>query len=98
VPRAETAEGTAARPPRKRRTTPASGRSSGGGSLKAGDQLVCKVLNAEPSGYAVTIPKLGLRAFLATESELKLGEEVFAQYVCVSNGRILLQKRFGNKN
>jgi hypothetical protein len=62
---------------------------------KAGQNVVCKVSHAEPGGYAVIIPKDNLPGFLPTEQPLKAGEEVLAQYVCVSNSRILLQCRFG---
>ncbi|HEY9683816.1 MAG TPA: hypothetical protein V6C86_19700 [Oculatellaceae cyanobacterium] len=62
---------------------------------KAGQNVVCKVSHAEPGGYAVIIPKDNLPGFLPTEQQLKPGEEVLAQYVCVSNSRILLQCRFG---
>ena len=62
---------------------------------KAGQNVVCKVSHAEPGGYAVIIPKDNLPGFLPTETTLKPGEEVLAQYVCVSNSRILLQCRFG---
>jgi hypothetical protein len=63
---------------------------------KAGQNVICKVSHAEPGGYAVIIPKDNLPGFLPTEQPLKAGEEVLAQYVCVSNSRILLQCRFGN--
>ena len=62
---------------------------------KAGQNVICKVSHAEPGGYAVIIPKDNLPGFLPTEQPLKAGEEVLAQYVCVSNSRILLQCRFG---
>ena len=62
---------------------------------KAGQNVVCKVSHAEPGGYAVIIPKDNLPGFLPTEQPLKAGEEVLAQFVCVSNSRILLQCRFG---
>jgi hypothetical protein len=65
---------------------------------KAGQNVVCKVSHAEPGGYAVIIPKDNLPGFLPTEQPLKAGEEVLAQYVCVSNSRILLQCRFGTNN
>ncbi|MBX9686278.1 MAG: hypothetical protein K2X27_06220 [Candidatus Obscuribacterales bacterium] len=64
-----------------------------GPGYKAGQTLACKVLAAEPGGYAVIIPKDNLRGFLPTEARLKIGEEVLAQYVCVHNNRILLSAR-----
>lgn len=64
-----------------------------GPGYKAGQTIACKVLAAEPGGYAVIIPKDNLRGFLPTEARLKIGEEVLAQYVCVHNNRILLSAR-----
>lgn len=70
-----------------------------GPGYKAGQTIACKVLAAEPGGYAVIIPKDNLRGFLPTEARLKIGEEVLAQYVCVHNNRILLSARMaGNQN
>lgn len=63
---------------------------------KAGQNVVCKVTNAEPGGYAVIIPKDNLPGFLPTQARLKLGEEILAQFVCVHNNRILLSARFSN--
>jgi hypothetical protein len=61
---------------------------------KAGQNVACKVMAAEPGGYAVLIPKDNLPGFLPTEAKLKIGEEVLAQFVCVHNNRILLSGRF----
>jgi hypothetical protein len=48
---------------------------------------------AEPGGYAVIIPKDNLPGFLPTQAQLKVGEEILAQFVCVHNNRILLSAR-----
>jgi hypothetical protein len=95
VPRVKGAGDNGAKPPRRRPPTTTNAGSSGGGWLKAGDRIVCKITRAEPGGYALTIPKLGLQGFLPSEKKLKPGDEVLANYVCVSNGRILVQSRFG---
>ena len=63
------------------------------GHFRAGESLACKILAAEPGGYAVIIPEYNLRGFLPTESKLRIGEEIIAQYVCVHNNRILLSAR-----
>jgi hypothetical protein len=63
---------------------------------KAGQNVICKVTNAEPGGYAVIIPKDNLPGFLPTQARLKTGEEILAQFVCVHNNRILLSARFSN--
>ncbi len=65
---------------------------------KAGQNVVCRVTDAEPGGYAVLIPKDNLPGFLPTQVALKRGEEVLAQFVCVHNNRILLSARFGSNS
>jgi hypothetical protein len=81
-------------PPRKRPPAAAGGGSNGGGGLRAGQNVICKISHAEPGGYAVTIPKLNSKGFLPTETKLKPGEEIFVTFVCYSNSRMLLQRRF----
>jgi hypothetical protein len=67
---------------------------------KAGQNVVCRVVIAEPGGYAVTIekdnPKDNLPGFLPTPVPLKVGEQILAQFVCVHNNRILLSARFSS--
>ncbi len=69
--------------------------------FRAGQNITCRVERQERDGYAVTTSKDNLPGFLPTEEPLKIGEEVLAQFVCVSNNRILLTTRFssitGNK-
>lgn len=67
---------------------------------KAGQNVICRVGYAEPGGYAVIVSKDNdsLPGFLPTEEELKIGEEILAQFVCVSNNRILLSERFSSTN
>jgi len=60
---------------------------------KAGQNVSCKVIAAEPGGYAVVIHKDNLPGFLPTDAQLKSGEEVLAQFVCVANNRVLLSSR-----
>lgn len=63
---------------------------------KAGQNVACKVVAAEPGGYAVLITKDNLPGFLPTEARLRIGEEVLAQFVCVHNNRVLLSSRMAN--
>lgn len=60
---------------------------------KAGQNVICQVLNTEPGGYAVIIPKDNLPGFLPTQAQLRTGSEILAQFVCVHNNRILLSLR-----
>ena len=64
--------------------------------FKAGQNITCRVERQERDGYAVTITKDNLPGFLPTEEPLKIGQEILAQYVCVSNNRILLTTRFSS--
>jgi len=68
--------------------------------LRAGQNLTCRVEQQERDGYAVTVPidKFDLPGFLPTDEALKIGQEVLAQFVCVSNNRILLSSRFSHIN
>jgi hypothetical protein len=61
---------------------------------KAGQNVACRVVAAEPGGYSVIINKDNLPGFLPTESQLRINEELLAQFVCVHNNRILLSSRF----
>jgi hypothetical protein len=69
----------------------------GGGGYRAGQNVICRVGYAEPGGYAVIISKDNLPGFLPTRAQLKTGEEILAQYVCVYNNRILLSARLDGR-
>ncbi len=75
-----------------------SGSSGSGGGFRAGENLICKVIKAEPSGYEVLIVNHYLAGFLPTQALLRPGEEVLGQIVCVHNHRILLSARFSNNS
>ncbi|MGD9683311.1 MAG: hypothetical protein AB7W16_19255 [Candidatus Obscuribacterales bacterium] len=61
---------------------------------KPGQNVICKIVKAEPGGYAVTIPKDDLPGFLPSTSHHNVGAEVLAQFVCVDRNRMLLSERF----
>jgi hypothetical protein len=61
---------------------------------KAGQNVVCRIVKAEPGGYEVIIPKDNLPGFLPTDAKFKQNEEVLAQFVCVDRNRVLLSSRF----
>ena len=60
---------------------------------KAGQNVACKVMAAEPGGYSVILTKDNLPGFLPTEAKFRIGEELLAQFVCVHNNRVLLSSR-----
>ena len=74
-----------------------SGASGGGTGFYAGQNMVCKILHAQSSGYEVLVPKYNVVGLLVTEQRFTPDEEVPVQYVCMSptSDRMLLQCRFG---
>ena len=57
--------------------------------FRAGQLVVCKVLEAEPGGYRVALWN-ETNAFLDTKTPLESGDEVVAQCAFRSGGRIFL--------
>lgn len=55
----------------------------------AGQFVRCVVLDAEPGGYTVKVEG-EFYGFLPTEKQLTIGAELDVQFVCISNGRMLL--------
>ena len=62
--------------------------------FRAGQIVTCRIEKQERDGYAVTISKDDLPGFLPSDEPLKIGQEILAQFVCISNNRILLTTRF----
>lgn len=63
-----------------------------------GQNLLCRVESQEIAGYNVTVLRGNLTGFFATDEKLKVGQEVLAQYVMYSGGRVLLQPRTTPEN
>ncbi|MBA3995413.1 MAG: hypothetical protein C0469_17995 [Cyanobacteria bacterium DS2.3.42] len=74
-----------------------SGSGSSGGGFSPGRNLPCKVIRKEPGGYTVHVGKERLLGFLPTQTELEIGTDVIATFVCQHNGRLLLSARFSTK-
>ncbi|HEY9778165.1 MAG TPA: hypothetical protein V6C81_30655 [Planktothrix sp.] len=64
-----------------------------GVDLQLGQSIACTVLGAEPGGYTVWISMHNQKGFVPTERPLKDGEEIFAQYICMHNDKMLLSLR-----
>lgn len=58
--------------------------------FRSGDRLKCRVLEAVPGGYSVTILKANQPGFLKTNLMIELDSEVEAQFVCVHRKQFLL--------
>ncbi len=57
---------------------------------RPGQIVVCRVTHPESGGYAVIISKNKHTGFLSTKSNLKINEEILAEFVSVQNDRVLL--------
>jgi len=58
--------------------------------FRAGERLMCRVVEAEPGGYSVAILKANQPGFLKTNLKIELDSEVEAQFVCVHRKQFLL--------
>lgn len=67
-----------------------------GSQFRPGQSLLCTIIATEPGGYAVQIKQSEQQGFLPTQSLLKIGAEILAQYVCEHNGRTILSARFSS--
>lgn len=64
------------------------------GKYQAGLILNCRVLAKEARGYLVSVGLHEDPGLLPTESELEVGSWIKAQFVCISNGQVLVAQRF----
>ena len=69
-----------------------SGTGSGGGGFRAGQNVVCRIVGAEPGGYAVYVEGYG-DGFLPTPVVLEVDQKIQALYVCTYNNRALVSAR-----
>lgn len=60
---------------------------------RSGQVISCRVTAREPGGYAVTLVVDELPGFLPTETHLKIGSELMAEFVCIHQGRVLVSNR-----
>lgn len=63
---------------------------------KPGDNVICRIVAPEVGGYAVTVAKDNLPGFLPSDEKYQVGEQVLAQFVCVSGRRVLLQPKLSS--
>ena len=66
----------------------------GGGGYKAGQDVVCKIIEPSPGGYDVVLLKDNLKGFLPTQVRLNPGAKIVGQFVCMHNERALLTARY----
>lgn len=52
--------------------------------------MICTVLEPIMEGYLVIVPGSDLKGYIKTKNTLATNQEILAQFVCVSQGRIFL--------
>jgi hypothetical protein len=58
--------------------------------FRAGEVLICRVLEPRSGGYSVSVQRSKLPAFMNTNMELELGAEVAGVFLCIHRQLILL--------
>jgi len=86
ISRAKIAQGGRVSPRTKSR-----GRDDGG--YRPGQSFLCRIIEPEQGGYRVLALKDNLPGFIATEDDLRPGDEISLEYMCVYNRRLLFTIR-----
>lgn len=63
--------------------------------FRAGDRILCRVVEPEPGGYSVTILKTNQPGFVKTTAELVVGVDFLCEFVCIHKKRVLVVPTFG---
>lgn len=63
--------------------------------FRAGERIMCRVVEPEPGGYSVTILKTNQPGFVKTTAELVAGVDFLAEFVCIHKKRVLVVPIFG---
>ena len=61
---------------------------------KPGQNVIAKIMKAEPGGYSVLIVKDSLPGYLPSNARHNSGDDVLATFVCIDKNRMLLSERF----
>jgi hypothetical protein len=64
------------------------------GRFRAGQNVICTVLEPFMDGYLLIVPGSDLNGYIKTKNTLATNQEILAQFVCVSQGRIFLVPPF----
>jgi hypothetical protein len=60
------------------------------GQFKPGHMVKCTVTNSEPGGYSVRLHKSNAQGFIPAGTELDIGEELSARFLCLHKGIAIL--------
>lgn len=63
--------------------------------FRAGEVLLCRVVEPESGGYSVTILKANQPGFIKTTANLEIGFDFLAEFLCIHKRRILVLPIFG---
>lgn len=64
--------------------------------FRAGEVLLCRVLEPRSGGYRVSVHRSKLPGFMKTNMELELGAEVAGLFFCIHRQLILLKCMFSS--
>ena len=63
--------------------------------FRAGDRILCRVVEPEPGGYRVTILKTNQPGFIKTTAVLEPGFDFVGEFLCIHKKRVLVIPIFG---
>lgn len=63
--------------------------------FRAGDRIMCRVVEPEPGGYSVTILKTNETGVAKTTAKLDVGVDYLAEFVCIHKNRAIVVPIFG---
>jgi len=75
---------------RKRRPSKRSWLEKPSGAYSAGQMLLCKIVSPEGGGYSVLILPDDVQAYLISNRRHKPGEQVWTQFLCISDDRLMV--------
>ncbi|MBK9142336.1 MAG: hypothetical protein IPM23_07570 [Candidatus Melainabacteria bacterium] len=75
---------------RKRRPSRRSWLEKSSGVYSAGQMLLCQIASPEGGGYSVLILPDNVQAYLISNRRHKPGEQVWTQFLCVSDDRLMV--------
>ncbi len=63
--------------------------------FRAGERIMCRVVEPESGGYSVTILKTNQPGFVKTKAALEPGVDFLAEFVCIHKEKVLVTPVFG---
>lgn len=63
------------------------------GTYNAGLTFNCRVVSKQPHGYFVLVGPQEDPGYLPTKANLEIGATIYAQFVCISQGQVMVHAR-----